>query len=102
MKLGHIFRKDLKFMFQFHIKQYGLKGDGSGTSTPYPFQLILRVVGVSEASPKNVWMKDYDTIADAKVGAAALFATGTTTPWVDTPASPNTVESLSAVFTPTF
>ena len=94
------FLERIQEMFRFMIKQYGLKGDGSGPTGTLPYQLILRVVGVSEASPKNVWMKDYDTVADAKVGAAALFATGVVTPWVDS-GSP-VVESLSATFTPTF
>ena len=99
-------------MFQFFIKQYGLKGDGSGPTGTLPYQLILRVVGVSEASPKNVWLKDYDTVADAKTGAAALFATpsiGTTGNWTNSPsvagvpvADSIAVESLSYVFTPTF
>ena len=88
---------------------YGLKGDGSGPVGALPYQLTLRVVGVSEASPKNVWLKDYDTVADAKTGAASLFATGTVTPWVNSPsvagtpvADSSAVESLSAIFTPTF
>jgi len=92
-------------MFQFFIKQYGLQGNGAGPTGSYPYQLTLRVVGVSEASPKNVWLKDYDTLADAKTGAAALFATGTVTPWVNSPSGAidsAADESLSAVFTPTF
>lgn len=92
-------------MFQFHIKQFGLMGDGSGVSLGY--QLILRVVGVAEASPKNVWLADYynatlsTALTAAKAGGAGLFATSTVTPWVDTPAT-GVAESLSAVFTPTF
>jgi hypothetical protein len=86
-------------VFQFYIKRYGTTGDGLGGVGAYPFQLTLRVVGVSEASPKNVWLKDYDTLADAKTGAASLFATGTVTPWVD---NTNSYESLSATFTPMF
>lgn len=86
-------------MFQFHIKQYGLKGDGSGAVGANPFQLILRVVGVNEASPKNVWLKDYASLAAAKTGAGSLFSTGTVTPWVDNASS---TESLSAIVTPTF
>jgi len=89
-------------MFQFHIKAYGLKGDGSGVTGNYPYQLILRVVGVSEASPKNVWLNDYDTVAHAKTDAATVFtsagAAGVT--WTDS-GSP-VVESLSSIFTPTW
>jgi hypothetical protein len=91
-------------MFQFHIKQYGLTGDGSTVLGALPYQLILRAVSDSEANVKNIFLKDYDTVADAKTGAAALFATGTVTPWVDS-TNPNTsaiIESLSAIFTPTF
>jgi hypothetical protein len=72
-------------MFQFHIKQYGLKGDGSGATGSLPFQLILRVVGVAEASPKNIWVKDYATLAAAKTGAVAgVNGSATTTPVVNT------------------
>ena len=83
-------------MFQYFIRAYGTTGDGV---VPSSFELTLRVVGVSEASPKNVWLKDYTTLALAKTGAAALFASGTITPWVD---NANAYESLSAAFTPTF
>jgi hypothetical protein len=89
-------------VFQFYIKRYGTWGDNADLTSAYPptsFQLTLRVVGVSEASPKNVWLKDYTSLALAKNGAAALFASGTVTPWVD---NANSYESLSAVFTPTF
>jgi len=100
-------------MFQWMIKQYGLQGNGAGPTGSVPYQLILRVVGVSEASPKNVWMKDYDTILDAKVGAIAIFAstspvnysaagTGGTNGayWTDSGmATTGTVESLSQTFT---
>ena len=89
-------------MFQFYIRRYGTTGDGADLVAVFPptsFQLTLRVVGVSEASPKNVWLKDYTTLALAKIGAAALFATGVVTPWAD---NTNSYESLSAVFTPTF
>jgi hypothetical protein len=91
-------------MFRFFIKQYGLQGNGLGPTGSYPYQLILRVVGVSEASPKNVWLKDYDTVADAKSGAGSLFATGSFT-WVNSPSGAADAvadESLSTVFTPTF
>jgi len=93
-------------MFQFHIKGYGLKGDGSGYAGAYPFQLILRVVGVSEASPKNVWLNDYDTVAHAKTDAASVFssvgASGVTWTDSDNEGTSVVVESLSALFTPSW
>lgn len=83
-------------MFQFYINQFSLKGDGSGFTSTLPYSLILNVVG-GPASSQNIWLKDYDTLADAKTGAAAVFATGTVTPWVD-----GGGQSVSAVFTVTF
>jgi len=109
-------------MFQFYVKQYGLMGDGSYTGDGW--QLTLRVVGVSEASPKNVWLRDYVSLAAAKTGACALFASGAyatsaittsgtgttsaltvTSGWTDTTPTYGTSsvpESLSLVFYPTF
>ena len=92
---------------QFHIKMYALKGDGTGSSSVLPYQLILRVVGIAEAGPKNVWMGDFDTIAHAKHAAVALFATvtpfdATDTYWSVPAATTTAQETLSTVFTATF
>jgi len=94
-------------MFQFYLKGYGLKGDASGFAGAYPYQLTLRVVGVAEASPKNVWLNDYDTAAHAKTDAASVFtslgAAGVT--WTDTftlEGGSTVNESVSSYFTPTW
>jgi hypothetical protein len=111
---------------QFQIKQYGLSGDGSGLSgaiaggtVQTAYNLILRITGSSEASVKNCWLCDYDTVAHAKHAAVALFAIpnidATDTYW-DTPAATSSAwdaaatpslrvgahDVLSTVFTPTF
>jgi hypothetical protein len=110
---------------QFQIKQYGLSGDGSGITgavigtVTTAYALILRVLGTSEASVKNVWLGDYDTVAHAKHAAVAFFATpnidATDTYW-DTLAATSTAwdaaatpalrvgahDILSTVFTPTY
>jgi len=94
-------------MFQFYIKGYGLKGDGSGYIGSYPFQLTLRVVGVSDASPKNIWINDYDTVPHAKTDAESLFSSlgAGSESWTDsytTEGGSVYAESLSTVFSPTF
>ena len=92
--------------FQYYIKQYGLQGNGAGALGATPFQLTLRVLGTSAASERNVWVKDYDTLADAKTGAitgTGYVVGGTTqntTPatftWADNASGS---ESLSNTFT---
>ena len=94
-------------MFQFYIKGYGLKGDGSGYAGSYPYQLTLRVVGVAEASPKNIWINDYDTVAHAKTDAESLFSSlgAGSESWTDTYTTEGGAvfaESLSTTFTPSF
>jgi hypothetical protein len=94
-------------MFQSYIKGFGLKGDGSGLAGSFPYQLTLRVVGVAEASPKNIWINDYDTVAHAKSDADTLFAGlgASTETWTDSFIAGSggaILESLSNTFSPTF
>ena len=93
--------------FQFHIKQYGLKGDGSG-ALGTGWQLILKVIGTNGASEKNVWLGDFDTIAHAKFAAVSLFTAANVSPfdisdtyWSPAAAATTAAEVLSTVFTHT-
>jgi hypothetical protein len=98
---------------QFHIKQFGLQGNGAGVTSAAPFQLIFRILSTSAASERNVYVGDYATLAAAKTGAVAGVGyviggtTGNTTPVLDTTSGTWTdnaagSESLSATFTMPF
>jgi hypothetical protein len=60
-------------MFQFRISTFNMFGDGSGVHGSYPYQLWLRVLGVAEASAKNIYINNYDTVAHAKADAFSVF-----------------------------
>ena len=107
-------------MFQFYIKQFGLSGNVGYPPTGYadpaqgnnnptfgntPFQLTLRCIGTSAASERNVWVKNYATLAAAKTGAVAGVSGGALpTPTLDTTSgtwtdNATSTESLSVTFT---
>jgi hypothetical protein len=61
---------------QYQIKQYGLQGNGAGALGALPYQLIIHFLSESEASVKNVFLGDFDTIAHAKYAAVAFLTNG--------------------------
>lgn len=72
-------------MFQFTISKYGTVGDGGTVLGANPFQLKMHVL---TQTAKEIWIKDYASLAAAKTGANGVFASatptiGTTSNWTD-------------------
>ena len=80
---------------QYHIKQYCLKGDGSGSSSALPYQLAIRFVSETQAAAKYIYLGDFDTIAHAKYAAVAFLTNG----WLSTFTTGDTYWSPAAAVT---
>ncbi len=78
-------------MLQLHITQYGLLGDGSGPVGDEPFQLLLHGIDAKGGS-QQIFLGTFDTLANAKTEAAAIFKASLS--WTDE----GTIGSHSAIF----